>query len=192
MYLNVLTTDQLSLLSWASSSSWKTRVCSGSLLSFSFHRKMAASVEIKTYYCKLLFTRLTRFIVNFISIHFIYWDSPSPPEARNSPLGLNRTTFTAFVCLTKLDRKSTTAFPSGPRSTLHICSRIKGIHSQEDSIPNHDPKQQLFNRRHSLLRSCPHLLRPVDVCVHLSCAGNPDCRLVLCCAMRSHRLPPSF
>lgn len=45
--------------------------------------------------------------------------SPSPPEASSSPVGEKRTTFTAFVCLAKFDRNSTTAFPSGPLSTRH-------------------------------------------------------------------------
>ena len=44
---------------------------------------------------------------------------PSPPEASSSPPGLKRTTLTALVCLARLERKSTTAFPSGPVSTRH-------------------------------------------------------------------------
>lgn len=41
--LRVLITFQLSLFSWASSSSWKVGACSISLLSLTFHNKMAAS-----------------------------------------------------------------------------------------------------------------------------------------------------
>lgn len=51
-------------------------------------------------------------------------DIPSPPEASSSPFGLKRTTFTALVCLARLDRNSTTAFPSPSLSTRHNC-RIK-------------------------------------------------------------------
>lgn len=47
VYLSVLTTDQLSLLSWASSSSWNMGACSGSLESLSFHRRIAASVPYR-------------------------------------------------------------------------------------------------------------------------------------------------
>lgn len=49
VYLNVLNTDQLSLLSWASSSSWNMGACSGSFESFSFHSRMAASVPNKNH-----------------------------------------------------------------------------------------------------------------------------------------------
>lgn len=42
-YLRVLTTVQVSLLSWASSSSWNMGGCSGSLESFNFHSRMAES-----------------------------------------------------------------------------------------------------------------------------------------------------
>lgn len=49
---------------------------------------------------------------------------PSPPEASSSPFGLKRTTLTALVCLARLDRNSTTAFPSPSWSTRHNC-RVK-------------------------------------------------------------------
>lgn len=61
VYLRVLKTDQLSLLSWASSSSWNTGVCSGSLESLSFHSRITASVQkekvswsIKSYFPEIL------------------------------------------------------------------------------------------------------------------------------------------
>lgn len=44
---------------------------------------------------------------------------------------------------------------------------------------------------HSLWLLCPLQLWPAGECVHLCCAGSPDCRLAPCCAMQSHTLPPS-
>lgn len=56
------------------------------------------------------------------------WNIPSPPEASSSPFGLKRTTLTAFVCLARLDRNSTAAFPSASVSTRHNCGIKPKIH----------------------------------------------------------------
>lgn len=47
--------------------------------------------------------------------------SPSPPDAKISPFGEKRTTFTALVWRARLDKNSTIAFPSGPFSTFQTC-----------------------------------------------------------------------
>lgn len=126
VYLRVLKTDQLSLLSWASSSSWNTGVCSGSLESLSFHSRITASVQkVKvSWSIKCYFPAETLPSEFFMHITSIMCLIPSPPEASSSPFGLKRTTLTALVCLARLDRNSTTAFPSPSWSTRHNC-RIK-------------------------------------------------------------------
>ena len=45
---------------------------------------------------------------------------PSSPEARISPLGENRTEFTALWCRAKSERNSTVPAPFSPIVTLHI------------------------------------------------------------------------
>ncbi|TNN39960.1 hypothetical protein EYF80_049877 [Liparis tanakae] len=77
-------------------------------------------------------------------------DVPSPPEASVSPPGLKRTTLTALVCRAKLERNSTTAFPSGPLTTRHSCINIRGGRMAYGSS-FHDPRSCLF---------AVHLLRP--------------------------------
>lgn len=124
VYLRVLKTDQLSLLSWASSSSWNTAVCSGSFESLSFHSKITASVQKVIWLIKVV--SLLKYCSYLCSLRLCTMrDIPSPPEASNSPFGLKRTTLTALVCLARLDRNSTTAFPSPSVSTRHNCSTPK-------------------------------------------------------------------
>lgn len=122
VYLRVLKTDQLSLLSWASSSSWNTGVCSGSLESLSLHSRITASVQKE----KVSWSTKSISLLNYYPACFLCTLHlrtmrliPSPPEASSSPFGLKRTTLTALVCLARLDRNSTTAFPSPSWSTRH-------------------------------------------------------------------------
>lgn len=125
VYLSVLKTDQLSLLSWASSSS-NTAVCSGSFESLSFHNKITASVQKVSWLIKVV--SLLKYCSYLCGLHLCTMhDVPSPPEASSSPFGLKRTTLTALVCLARLDRNSTTAFPSPSVSTRHNCSKPKYI-----------------------------------------------------------------
>lgn len=126
VYLRVLKTDQLSLLSWASSSSWNTGVCSGSFESLSFHSKITASVQKVSWLIKVVY--LPKYCSYLCTLHLCTMrDIPSPPEASSSPFGLKRTTLTALVCLARLDRNSTTAFPSPSVATRHNYSMPKYV-----------------------------------------------------------------
>ena len=54
----------------------------------------------------------------------IYENIPSEPVARKLPSGENLTTFTAFVCLVKLAKKSRDTLPSALLPTFHIFKKF--------------------------------------------------------------------
>lgn len=219
LYLRVLKTDQLSLLSWASSSSWNTGVCSGSFESLSFHSKITASVQKPSNNKGRFPVEILQLFMHLASVYCV-WDIPSPPEASSSPFGLKRTTLTALVCLARLDRNSTTAFPSPSVSTRHNCSKQIHIlyHTTNGSekyisfntcFPHKSKEIRFLNAQswskspihtvslrcrlcsHSLWLPCPLQPWPADEGVHQSRAGSPGCKLVPYCAKQSHTLPPS-
>lgn len=107
--------------------------CSGSLESFSFQSRMAESEPNRDVNSYKSGRKKKPFGENKITniffstppyLTYLRQDIPSPPEASSSPFGLKRTTLTALVCRARLDRNSTTAFPSGPMSTRHSCIKV--------------------------------------------------------------------